>query len=93
VPPNVNAAKPAGEWQTLSIVFQSPRFDENGKKTANAKFVKVVLNGTVLHENVEMKGPTPGGLTGKEAPIGPLMLQGDHGAVAYRNLKVTPLKN
>jgi hypothetical protein len=44
-----------------------------------------------LHENVEMQGPTPGGLTGKEAGEGPLMLQGNHGAVAYRNVTIVPL--
>ena len=41
---------------------------------------------------VEMKANTPGGLTGKEAATGPLMFQGDHGAVAFRNIKVTALK-
>ncbi|MBX9579901.1 MAG: DUF1080 domain-containing protein [Gemmataceae bacterium] len=87
--PKVNAAKKPGEWQSFVIDFQAPKFD-GGKKVANAKFVKVVQNGTVLHENVEMKGPTPGGLTGKEAATGPLMFQGDHGPVAYRNIKVTP---
>jgi len=86
--PKVNAAKAPGEWQTLAIDFQAPRF-ENGAKTASARFAKVTLNGQVIHENVEMKGPTPGGLTGKEAPEGPLMLQGDHGPVAFRNIKIT----
>ncbi|HYH68711.1 MAG TPA: DUF1080 domain-containing protein [Urbifossiella sp.] len=87
--PKVNAAKKPGEWQKFEIDFQAPRF-ENGKKTANAKFRSVVLNGTHLHKDVEMKGATPGGLTGKEAPEGPLMLQGDHGPVVFRNLTVTP---
>jgi len=32
-PPLVNAAKPAGQWQTLKIVFKAPRFDDGGKKT------------------------------------------------------------
>ncbi len=89
--PKVNAAKKPGEWQKFVIEFQAPKF-EGGKKTTNAKFVKVVLNGKVLHENVEMRGPTPGGLTGKEAATGPVMFQGDHGAVAYRNIKITPKK-
>jgi hypothetical protein len=89
--PKVNAAKKPGEWQKFVIDFQAPRF-EGGKKTANARFVKVTLNGTVLHENVEMKGPTPGGLTGKESATGPLMFQGDHGPVAFRNIKITPKK-
>lgn len=89
--PKVNAAKKPGEWQKFVIDFQAPRFD-GGKKTANAKFVKVTLNDTVIHENVEMKSQTPGGLTGKEAATGPLMFQGDHGPVAFRNIKVTPRK-
>ncbi len=87
--PRVNASKAPGEWQTFVIDFQAPRF-ENGKKTANAKFLKVVLNDQVIHENVEMKGPTPSGVTGQEAETGPIMFQGDHGAVAYRKLVITP---
>ena len=63
-----------------------------GKKTANAKFLVVKLNGKILHENVEMKGPTPSGVTGKEAATGPIMFQGDHGPVAFRNINITPLK-
>ncbi len=90
-PPKKNAAKKPGEWQKFVIEFQAPRF-ENGKKVANAVFRRVELNGVVLHENVTMQGPTPGGLTGKEAPTGPLMFQGDHGPVAYRNIRITPLK-
>ena len=89
--PKVNAAKKPGEWQKFVIDFSAPKF-EGDKKVANAKFVKVVLNDTVLHENVEVKGPTPGGLTGKEAATGPIMFQGDHGPVAYRNIKITPKK-
>ncbi len=56
---------------------------------ANAKFLKVTLNGHVIHENVEMQRQTPGGVTGREHPKGPLMFQGDHGPVAYRNIRIT----
>ncbi len=87
--PRVNAAKKPGEWQKFVIDFQAPRF-EGGKKVANAKFLKVVLNDQVIHENVEMKGPTPSSLTGKEAPTGPFLFQGDHGPVAFRNIKIWP---
>ena len=87
--PRVNACKKPGEWQRFVIDFQAPRFD-GGKKTAAAKFVKVTLNDQVIHENVEMKGPTPSCLTGKEAPTGPIMFQGDHGPVAFRNIRVSP---
>lgn len=86
--PRVNASKKPGQWQKFVIQFQAPRF-KDGKKVANARFIKIVLNGKVIHENVEMKRQTPGGVTGKEAPTGPLMLQGNHGPVAYRNIKIT----
>ncbi len=88
-PPRVNACKAPGEWQKYVIDFKAPRFDENGQKIGNAVFTRVELNGKVIQENAEMKGPTPGGLTGKEAPKGPLMFQGDHGPVAYRNIRIT----
>jgi hypothetical protein len=87
--PKVNACKKPGEWQTFVIDYQAPRFKE-GKKVANVKFLKVTLNGKVIHENAELKGPTPGGLTGKEAATGPLMFQGNHGPVAFRTIKITP---
>jgi hypothetical protein len=86
--PKTNAAKAPGEWQKFVIEFQAPKFTD-GKKTANAKFLKITLNDTVIHEYVEMKGPTPSGVTGKEAPTGPLMFQGDHGPVAFRNIRIT----
>ncbi len=89
--PKANASKAPGEWQKIVLDFQAPKFDAAGKKTASAKFVKVTINGTVIHENVEVQGPTPSCLTGKEAATGPIMFQGDHGAVAYRNIKVSPL--
>jgi hypothetical protein len=88
--PNVNASKPPGEWQSFDIVFRAPRFDASGKKTANAAFVKVLHNGKVIHENVECTGPTRGAKHASEAPTGPILLQGDHGPVAYRNFKLTP---
>ena len=91
-PPKINACKAPGEWQKYEIHFQAPRFDADGKKTGNARFLKVILNGKVLHENVEMKKQTPGGVTGREHATGPLMFQGNHGPVAYRNIKIGPLK-
>jgi hypothetical protein len=87
--PTVNACKKAGEWQTYVIDFIAPRFDGK-KKIANAKFVKVVLNGQVIHDNVEVAKGATGGALGAEAPAGPLMFQGDHGPVAFRNIRITP---
>ena len=89
-PPKEPVYKKPGEWSAYEIHWQAPRFDATGAKTANAKFVKVVLNGKVIHENLEMKGPTPAGVDGKEKARGPLMFQGDHGPVAFRNIRITP---
>jgi hypothetical protein len=87
--PLLNAAKEPGTWQEFIIDFQAPRFAD-GKKIANALFRKVTLNGKIIHENVEMKGPTGGNLGRGEQPTGPLMFQGDHGPVAYRNIRIAP---
>jgi hypothetical protein len=90
-PPLVNAAKKPGEWQTLHIVFHAPRFDDNGKKIANARFVKVELNGKLIHDNVEVAHPTGHYWQEPEHPTGPLYLQADHGPVAFRNIRLRPL--
>lgn len=87
--PRMNASKAPGTWQHLKISFQAPRFDANGNKTSNAKILLVELNGVVLHENLELGGVTRGSIDSKEVAKGPLRLQGDHGAVAFRNIKIT----
>ncbi len=88
--PRVNASKAPGEWQSFDITFRAPRFDAAGKKTANAKFKKVMHNGQVVHENVEVTGPTRGAKAAEDKSAGPIVIQGDHGPVAYRNFKLTP---
>jgi hypothetical protein len=76
-----------GLWQHLKISFQAPRFDAAGKKTENARILRVELNGVAIHENVEMLGTTRGSM-GAEVPTGPLRIQGDHGAVAFKNIRI-----
>jgi len=92
-PPPVNACLRSGQWQKYIIEWQAPRFDAAGNKKAdgNARFLKVELNGQVLHQNLQMPKQTPGGVAGKEDSTGPLMFQGNHGPVAYRNIIVKPL--
>lgn len=85
--PKINASRPPGEWQSFDVIFRAPRFNASGQKIENARFVKVSHNGQVVHENVEVTGPTRAAtFETDEKPTGPLMLQGDHGPVAYRNL-------
>ena len=86
-PPRMNAAKAPGLWQHFRIVFHAPKFDEAGNKIQNASFEEVWLNGVLLHENQELTGPTRAGAFDDEKPLGPLMIQGDHAAVALRNIR------
>lgn len=84
--PRVNASKAPGLWQHLEVEFQAPRFNANGVKTQSAIFKKVILNGVVVQENVIVSGLTRGSLFDKEAAFGPLMIQGDHGQIAFKNI-------
>jgi hypothetical protein len=90
--PSRSVSRPPGQWQSFYIFFQAPRFDAAGKKTSNAKFVRVIHNGFSVQENVEVPGPTRAHMNHAEAPLNPLMLQGDHGPVAYRNIYIRPLR-
>ena len=74
--PKVDAAKAAGEWQTLDVTFVG-------------RHVSVVLNGTEI-VNGTVEGVTGGAINPWEDEPGPLMLQGDHGKVRFRNVVVTP---
>lgn len=85
--PEINAAKAPGLWQHFRIIFHAPKFDTSGNKTKNASFEEVWLNGILIHENVELTGPTRAAAFEDEKPMGPLMIQGDHGPVALKNLK------
>jgi hypothetical protein len=76
IAPKVNAAKAAGEWQTLDVELAGRQ-------------VKVTLNGTVVTEGI-VEGVTGGAISPYEGEPGPLMLQGDHGKVRFRNIVVTP---
>ncbi len=90
--PLSNPAKAPGLWQTMKISFRAPRFDAAGTKIANARFVYVDLNGVRIHNNVEVPLPTGGPIENNEVALGPLMIQGDHGPVAFRNVRYKLLK-
>ena len=91
VPPSENASRAPGLWQHLRIKFLAPRFDANGNKTSNARFEEVYLNGVLVHQHVEVTGPTRASLFNDEKTFGPLVLQGDHGKVAFRNIRYRSL--
>ncbi len=89
--PMINAARPGGEWQSFDIVFRAPRF-KNGKKVEDAAFLEVRLNGVVVQHRVKVTGPTRAAIFEDEKPTGPLLLQGDHGPIQFRNIRIRKLK-
>jgi hypothetical protein len=91
--PRTNACFAPGLWQHLTVQFQAPKFDASGKKTENARFVKVTLNGIILHENVVLSGPTRAAAFTDEVSKAPIMFQGDHGQVFFRNIQYALLND
>jgi hypothetical protein len=88
-PPLRNATRPPGEWQSLHIWFQAPKVDAiSGRTTGHAKVLRVMLNGVLVQDNVAVGGPTTSHMNLPEAPKNPVMLQGDHGPVAFRNIYI-----
>lgn len=83
--PRVNMCHPPLMWQTYDITFTSAKWDEAGKKTANAR-VTVVHNGVTIHDNLELPGITPGGVDDKEHLPDGLMLQDHSNPVRFRNI-------
>lgn len=86
IPPRTNASRAPGLWQHLEVKFRAPRFNENGEKIANARLKEVVLNGVMIHRNVDLIHPTGGAVSNEEVEKAPLRFQGDHGPVAFRNI-------
>ena len=76
---NEMVAKNAGEWQTYDITLAGRR-------------VTVVANGKTIICDQEIPGITGGALDSNEGAPGPLLIQGDHGPIEYRNIILTPAK-
>ncbi len=93
-PPLVNACRPPGEWQFYDIVFHRPHFDDQGKVTEPARMT-VFHNGIMVHDNVELTGPTAHKMRPPYVAHPdrlPLSLQ-DHGnPVRYRNIWIRELE-
>ncbi len=89
--PAMNVARAPGLWQQLRIKFKAPRFNDKGEKIENARFVSVYYNDVLVQQEVEVTGPTVASMYSDEKALGPIMIQGDHGPVAIRNIKYRPL--
>jgi hypothetical protein len=76
-PPPANAELGLGKWTSFDI-------------TLVGRYVTVVRDGVVYHNNVEIPGPTGGALDSNESEPGPFFLQGDHhGVIRYRNITIS----
>ena len=78
IKPSVNAEKPAGQWQTMNITLLD-------------RHVTVELNDKIIIDNEPLLGCTGGALWSDEFRPGPIYLQGDHTAIEYRNIVLTPI--
>jgi hypothetical protein len=76
--PDKFITKPAGEWQTAEATIIGNR-------------ITVIMNGVKIHDNVECNRPTGGELDNKVNEPGPILLQGDHGTVSFRNIRIKEL--
>lgn len=88
--PRVNASLPPGQWQTYDIVFRAPRFDANGAVTEPARLT-LSHNGTIIHQNLALPKPTPGGVDDAGAAKAPILLQDHHNDIRFRNIWVIEL--
>jgi hypothetical protein len=86
--PDSNEATAPGTWQTYDIDFRAARFDAAGIKTENAR-ITVVWNGVTVHDDVEITGPTGGGIA-ETAATGSIRLQDHQNPVRYRNIWIEP---
>jgi len=92
-PPLVNACRKPGEWQTYDIIFQAPRFDENGTLIRPA-YVTVLHNGVLVQDHFEIMGETayrkPPQYTPHASKL-PLVLQYHGHPVRFRNIWIREL--
>ncbi len=79
IAPSVFASRPAGEWQQVEATVIGNR-------------VTVILNGTKIIDNAPVEGVTGAALDKNVTEPGPILLQGDHSAVRFRNIRVKPIR-
>jgi hypothetical protein len=95
-PPLVNACKPPGDWQTYDILFESPRWNDQGELVKKA-CITVLQNGVVVQNHYELAGMTDGinpllhyHQTSKYGPPHPpevfVQLQDHNNPVRFRNI-------
>jgi hypothetical protein len=89
----VNACLPPLQWQTYDIDFTNAVPDpSDAKKVEKHSRITCKLNGIVVHDNVEIPGPTGGAWNEPEGTPGPFLLQGHGNPMQFRNMWVVEKK-
>lgn len=89
--PRLNMCLPPLTWQTYDIDFKNA-VQEDGKKVKNAR-ITVRLNGVVIHDDIEIAGPTGGSRDAKlEGTPGPFILQGHGNPLQFKNIWIVERK-
>jgi hypothetical protein len=90
--PLVSASLKPSEWQSFDIIFRAPRFDDSGKVVENPR-ATVFENGILVQNNEAFDGMTgiQYGQYHDMTKTGPIVLQGDHDKVQFRNVWIIPL--
>jgi hypothetical protein len=83
--PSVNMCFPPLAWQTYDIDFTAATFDADGKQTKSGR-ATIRHNGVVIHNNLELKKSTPGGVSTDGPQPGALHLQNHGNPVRFRNI-------
>jgi hypothetical protein len=79
IKPNESVTTKPNQWNTYDI-------------TLVGRNVTIVVNGKTIVTNQEIPGITGGALNSREGEPGPIMLQGDHEPIEYRNIIITRVK-
>jgi hypothetical protein len=83
--PDCNAALPPLKWQAYDVDFRAPRFNRAGEKIEPAR-LRAKLNGTVIHDDVELAEPAKWAPYIREGPTAPIVLQDHENPVRFRNI-------
>ncbi len=78
VAPSRNAATEPGTWQTYDLTLVD-------------RHMTVILNGVKVVDNQPIVAPTGGAVVTDPTAPGPILLQGDHTSIKYRNIYLAPV--
>jgi hypothetical protein len=78
ITPTENAGLPGDQWNQFRILLAN-------------RHITVELNGQRVIDNAPVEGCTGGGINADDTVPGPILLQGDHTSVQFRNIVLRPV--